>query len=342
MRKNKNERKKKEKESKMRKTKVLGVLGGIVAALSLSGMSFANGSADRLKGQIEAIGSSSLSVLGETILVSGTTKMENQAETHIPFSNLKVGDTVKVEGGHQSDGSILATKIELDEAEQEPQEVEIRASIDSIGSGSLVVSGMTVIAGSTTAIMGNDNQPIGFDDLHAGQMVQVEGALQGDGSILASKIKLEDSGDDDSLRLRAEIEKLDDSSMGVLRHHVLIDSSTELRGKRNEPISFADLQLGAYTTVDGKAQPDGSVRAIRVEADVTPSKGGQELRGKISAKGSNFIKVRSTKFFVRASTKIEDAAGEPMAFSGLRVGMRVRVEYRKSGSTFIAKEINVL
>lgn len=326
----------------MRKTKVLGVMASLVAALSLASISFAHEPDDRLKGQIDAIGSSSLSVLGETILVSGATKVEDQNENHIPFSSLKVGDTVKVEGGRQSDGTILADKIELDEAELEPQEVEIRATIDSIGDSQLVVGGTTVIAGAGTAVLGNDNETIGFASLQVGQLVQVEGALQGDGSILASKIKLEDSGDDDSMRIRAEIEKLDDSSIGVLRHRALIDSSTDLRGRRNRPISFADLKLGVYASVEGEVQPDGSMRALRVEADVTPSKGGQELKGRISAKGSNFIKVGGRKFFVRATTKIEDAAGELMAFSGLRAGMNVRVEYRKSGSTFTAKEINVL
>ncbi len=329
-------------ESKMRKTNMLGVMASLVAALSLTSLSFAHGPEDRLKGQIDAIDSSSLSVLGELVLVNGMTKVEDQNENHIPFSSLKVGDTVKVEGARQADSTILADKIELDEVEQEPQEVEIRATIDSVGANSLVVRGTTVIAHTGTAVLGNDNETIGFASLMVGQLVQVEGALQGDGSILASKIKLEDTGDDDSLRIKAEIEKLDDSSISVLRHRALIDSSTDLRGRRNRPISFADLKLGVYASVEGEIQFDGSMRALRVEADVTPSKGGQELTGRIAAKGANFIKVGGRKFFVRATTKIEDAAGELMAFSGLRVGMNVRVEYRKSGSTFNAKEINVL
>jgi hypothetical protein len=52
-------------------------------------------------------------VAGRSVVVSGQTRILDHRNSVIPFSALKVGDTVEVEGTGQADGSVLAKKIKL-------------------------------------------------------------------------------------------------------------------------------------------------------------------------------------------------------------------------------------
>ena len=76
------------------------------------------------------------------------------------------------------------------------QEVEFRGSVQSITPPSLVVAGQAVRTDAATRIRRND-RAIGLTDLRIGELVEVEGNRQSDGSILARKIKVEDDQDDD-------------------------------------------------------------------------------------------------------------------------------------------------
>lgn len=324
----------------LRRAETSGLMVGLMLIV-FAGLLSAD-SSTQFKGTIESIGSSNLVVSGQTVLVDGSTEIEDGNESSIPFSSLKVGDTVKVEGESLADGSVMASKIEIEEQE-EKEEVEIKGTITSIGADSLVVGGTTVLTSTQTLVRGNDGESLDFSSLQVGQQVEVDGFMQNDGSVLATRIKIEEQEDDDIV-LNAPVEDLGTSTMTVLGRTVLIDSSTELRGRRNQPISLSDLKVGVQVKVEGMVLQDGSVRARKIQADVSPRSGqsSQVVTGNISAKGSNFIKVGNRRFTVRASTRIEDASGEPLALSTLTLGTRVRVEFRKSGKSFAATEIKVL
>ena len=66
------------------------------------------------RGRIQTIGNNSLTVDGRLVAVDGSTVVRRRGES-IPFSSLKVGDLVEVEGAPRSDGSILARKITLED-----------------------------------------------------------------------------------------------------------------------------------------------------------------------------------------------------------------------------------
>lgn len=56
----------------------------------------------------------------------------------------------------------------------------------------MMVADRTVVLGRGARILDRSNNPIGFDVLKVGDVVEVEGTLQADGSVLAEKIKLQD------------------------------------------------------------------------------------------------------------------------------------------------------
>jgi hypothetical protein len=73
-------------------------------------------------------------------------------------------------------------------------EASVRGRIESISAPDLMVAGRRVITNGNTAFR-NGKTGIGFSDLQVGQTVEVEGTPSGD-AIVASKVKIEDAGDD--------------------------------------------------------------------------------------------------------------------------------------------------
>ncbi|MBI4336893.1 MAG: hypothetical protein HY683_03585, partial [Chloroflexi bacterium] len=122
---------------------------------------------------------------GKTFKVDGTTMLDN---------GLGVGVVARVEFIAQADGSMLATEIETDAADDAmaPGAVEVgedagfSGTIESMGDGSVVIGGKTFKVDGTTML---DN------GLGVGVVVRVEFIAQADGSMLATEIETGVSGD---------------------------------------------------------------------------------------------------------------------------------------------------
>lgn len=108
----------------------------------------------------------------------------------LQISGLTPGQTLEV--SVQLSGNQAHLGNEGDDDDQ--GDVEFSGHIDSLGSSSLMVDGRTVNVDSSTRIKDGDKD-VTFATLTVGMVVEVEGAAQPGGSVLASKIKVE-SGDD--------------------------------------------------------------------------------------------------------------------------------------------------
>lgn len=67
-----------------------------------------------LKGRIESISPTSLQVAGKTVRTDASTRIERD-DRRIALTDLRVGERVEVKGVRQSDGSILARRIEVED-----------------------------------------------------------------------------------------------------------------------------------------------------------------------------------------------------------------------------------
>jgi hypothetical protein len=105
------------------------------------------------------------------------------------------GDVVEVEGTLQEDSSIVACKVSFEPPELE--ETEVSGTIDSIDTTAqtfvlVTDSGNVTIATDSNTLIREHGALKTFADLAVQMQVEVEGVLQNDGSILASKISIED------------------------------------------------------------------------------------------------------------------------------------------------------
>jgi hypothetical protein len=127
-----------------------------------------------------------------TVKVTANTKYEDAAKS---FADLNVGMWADVSGATQSDGSFLASKVEIsggndgdnDEDDQQ-QESGIVGSIVTVGATSFTVKGeqttVTVTILNTTTFIGVK----GIAELKAGMHVGVIGAKQANNSITAQRV----------------------------------------------------------------------------------------------------------------------------------------------------------
>ncbi|WP_376788529.1 DUF5666 domain-containing protein [Thermoflexus sp.] len=150
------------------------------------------------KGVVEAVLPNGYRIAGRTVVVTATTRIEGP---------IGVGVWVEVKGVLQSDGTILAFQIHGEE--EKLQEVEFKGVVEEILPDGYRIAGRTVRVDGNTRIDG----PITL-----GAWVEVKGVLQGDGSIRALRIQLEDRSEKDSGK-RDEGKKGDDGGKQDEDHH---------------------------------------------------------------------------------------------------------------------------
>ncbi|MGQ0601571.1 MAG: DUF5666 domain-containing protein [Anaerolineales bacterium] len=205
------------------------------------------------------------------------------AQTEIK-GNPQVGDTVKVHGAPQSDGSVIAREIEVVLASSTTTPVPGTVTPAPTGSATPIPSSTVVVTpnakieffGTVTAINGAEWAVSGFRVLvtaqteiegnpQVGSTVKVEGRLQADGSVLAREIKaLLPANATPTPIIGNEVEfsgtltAINGNAYIVNGITVLITANTEVKDA---------LQIGDFVKVHGTAQADGTLIAREIEKD---------------------------------------------------------------------------
>ena len=120
---------------------------------------------------------------GRTFRTNSSTEFKGGA-----CSAIANGDTVEAEGMLQTDGSVLAKKVEIEDDDDDANEWEARGAISGLTGTcpaiTFTLSGKTVRATSSTRF-----ESITCSAIANGTALKVEGALQTDGSVVAKKIR---------------------------------------------------------------------------------------------------------------------------------------------------------
>ncbi|NIR63832.1 MAG: hypothetical protein GWN00_02365, partial [Aliifodinibius sp.] len=248
-------------------------------------------------------------------------------------SDLMVGHYVEVEAELQSNGTYLADQIELED------DIEVEGVIQDIGSDSLIVMGVIFFVDANTEIRDSHGNPISFSDLQVGDFVEVEADLQPDGTYLATRIELEDDGEE--IEVEGHIEAIGADSVVVNSIVFFVDSSTVILDDDNNPISFSDLEVGDEVEITAILRPDGTYLATRIKLE-DDELGEIEVEGHIEAIGADSVVVNSIVFFVNSSTVILDDDNNPISLSDLGVGDEVEITaILRPDGTYLATRIKL-
>jgi len=282
-----------------------------------------------LFGFIEAVSQTSITVSGVTFAIDDNTVIVGSHRQPLTVDDLSVGQRVEVEGATQTDGTLLATKIEVKLMLKE--QVEVTGVIEVIGADNIVVLGATFYIDSNTLILDDHRQTITLADLAVGQTVKVKAAPQTDGKLLAVRIVVEDFR-----TLQAgvigEIESIDtaNQTLTVLGLTFKVTAETKIVGAHRTLLSFADLQVGMRVGVRGVQQEDGSLLAIRIMV-VPVAQAAMEIEGVITNldQANMTLEVLGIVVKVDANTVILIEHDRLGTFADLAVGQRVEVKAKK-------------
>jgi hypothetical protein len=241
---------------------------------------------DEIHGVVESLPASGLIgdwvVSGRVVHVSASTSIEQE------HGAVAVGASVEVHGVPQSDGSLDATRIEVNPTggnggggSPNGGHAKFFGTVESLPSSGLVglwmVSSRAVHVTSSTVVEREHNvTPV------VGSYVEVEGSQLQDGSIQASKVEVKtgSGGNDDNggstpgsgssssggyAEIRATVDALPANGMvgewTVGGRTVFVTEATRIKQKRNRPIA-----AGSTVEVRGNQRADGSIDANRIEA----------------------------------------------------------------------------
>ncbi len=292
----------------------------------------------RVRGIIEALGQDSLVVNGIDFFIDEKTEFRDDLGNRLTFADFQIGDPVEVRAVQRPGSTLLATRVKLRNNEQ--NEIEFTAPIDTLFSSSLIVGGITFDTDDNTVILNDNNQPITLDDLQIGMIVEIRGLRKVDGHILATHIKIEDFFQDE-LEVKGTIDSLGIDYLAVLGHIFFVNENTIVLDNNNSPISFPDLSIGLLVEVRANRLADGSLLATRIKLEDTENDE-LEITGVIDTLNTGFIRVEGIDFVTNENTLILDHANNPIAFSDLIAGLTVEIKAsRQPDDAFLAVRIKI-
>ena len=215
---------------------------------------------------------------GRTVHVDAATRFEQE------HGLATVGANVEVKGWLEADSSITAVKIEVKDnsggdsgggSGSGSVQDKFHGTVQQLPAGggligAWIVSGRTVNVSNSTRIDQEHGQPV------AGAYVEVEGLLQADNSVNATKIDVQDSpegGDnhDSNTKFYGTVNSFPAGFVGtwdIGGRIVTTTATTEINQEHGA------VAVDAYVEVEGTLQADGSVAATKIEVKSGPGTGG--------------------------------------------------------------------
>ena len=293
-----------------------------------------------VEGPITAIDvdNNQFTVLNQTITIGDQTVFDDDIAGKA-ITGLAVDDVVEITGAFSSSGTVLATRVELDDDNDESKLVGTISDLD--------VSGRSfTINGQLVSYAGADLDDIPGGSLSDGDLVKVEGTLNAD-TLEASEVEgfddlFEGIDDDDDVEINGPITRFSSATdFDVNGVPVTTDSGTEY-----EDGSADQLALGVVVEVEGEWR-NGKLLAEEIEFEeeetikingplgAVNATNASQNQGTITLFGVTLTTTESTYFEDDSDLDVSD-----FGFDDLRVGDYVEIEgYVSAGNAFIVSSL---
>ncbi len=210
--------------------------------------------------------------------------------------------------------------------------------VTAVNPPNLTVAGRLVHTDTNTKIRRGDAS-IAVGDIKVGENAAVEGALQADGSVLATRIEVGAEGEEPPSFAVFEgvLNKIDGTHLTVGILPVLLQPQTAIfRGETQ--VDPSALEVGQHLLVMGIIDANQGILAARIRI-LVPDDGNAHFEGKVTAVGDHSLTVNDKTIAVDANTEF-GGAGDPKSLADLHVGDLVEVEVvTAADGSLLAKEI---
>lgn len=299
------------------------VVQGSIDTNTLTGTANSIAYADLLEGPISAITATSISAMGQTILVDGSTIYSGSDVTGL--SSLAIGEVIEVSGFFTATGNIYATYVERTGSSTH----EIKGTITAMNPANFNIGNLQVNWLNSTG-------------LAVGDFVQAEGMMVNDTTLAAVSVTSLSQDLAVADADEAEVEGLVTSActpsmpplatpctfqLGFVTVHV--EDSTQFDGGL-----LADIQAGVRIEVEGPLR-NNIINAVKIEF-----KDSVELVSNVSAKVTDTLTLEYSDkdVMVRYDPLVTELSGFA-TFGDIPVGSHLKVRARKAGAELIATRI---
>jgi hypothetical protein len=174
------------------------------------------------------------------------------------LSMLANGVRVEVYGREAENGDILATRIELDDMDDENDfDVEIKGVLEADAANGIIVINQQEIMFDASTIFSDGSAA----DLLQGTFVEVDAIVDENGLLFAYEIDIEDRDNDSSVDIEGVItEILDNNEIIVSGITIVLTNNTDF-----ENGNIDRLEVGVYVEVDGRFNEEQKLVAEEVE-----------------------------------------------------------------------------
>ncbi|MEO1116554.1 MAG: DUF5666 domain-containing protein [Pseudomonadota bacterium] len=294
-----------------------------------------NGSADEviyddaLEGPISAIdvGAGTITVLGQTVIIDSGTSFDDDFAVN-GIEGLQVNDVVEISGFVSSDGSIIATRIERDD---DNDEFERKGIVESLDTSALTFSLGNLVVDYSAAVL--EDFPGG--EIADGNLVEAEGTLDANdpNRLIASKVEFEDPlGEfdaEDDVELEGLVTRFVSSTdFDVNGISVTTDGDTEF-----ENGSAADIALDVRIEVEGEVTAGGVLLADEIDFRLDEDTSIDATVDAVDA-AAGTLTVLGISITTDALTRFEDQSSltddMPLNLSDINVGDYLEIEGAES------------
>lgn len=254
------------------------------------------------------------------------------------------GDIVEAQGTTLlADGALKATKVQKEDGQfngRNGDEGELEGLVTRfVSATNLDIAGQPVTTSASTVFVGGTAADLTLD-----VMVEVEGVLDANGTLVASKVVLKG---EPSVRLKGLVDAVDSTAgtLRVLGLTVVVDANTRTEDQQTDDHFFnlADVRVGDWVEVGGYPDPSGTGKLIATKLERDDPEGETELRGPADQLTAPTFKILGVTVETTPDTRFEDGGSAISAtdFFTRAVGKVVDVEGNWSAPSLIASRAEI-
>lgn len=256
------------------------------------------------------------------------------------------GDLVEAKGDSvDASGTLIASEVEYEEEldDRDLGDDGDDAEIEGYVTGFRSSSDFDVIGIRVRTTAATEYERGTPDQVALNVRLEVEGELQDDGSILASKVEFEPEG---RLEASAEVEATDvgSSTLTVLGIEILVEPGTSFDDELldQQVFGLGDLRVGDWVEIRGFEDDQGRFVAQQVERDEAEDE--VELRGTAEAVNAPTFSILGVAITTNPNTEFEDESEIPIpaqTFFDTASGKLVEVDGTWDGAVLTADQASL-
>ncbi|MCC7478287.1 carboxypeptidase regulatory-like domain-containing protein [bacterium] len=304
----------------------------------------------KLRGDIEAISNTSITVAGVTFSINAATRFWVKNDRNAGSGQFNIGDEVQITslpaGQGQRVALIIKLKHDSDNPGQNDTEILLSGELEALSASSLSIAGLELDLSGRTRFYLQSGARARFEDFSVGDFVEITAIKLRNDSWLALRIQAAEQGTqpDGTLRVEGSLSSISSAQASLDGLLFRLNAQTQFLLEGGASGSLGDFEAGQQVAFLAELQ-GGVWTVLRLstdtEADFGSGGGGtRTVSGSIQALSSSSVSINGESFSLNSATQLK-IAGQSAGLTDFFVGANVTLSAVQSGSAWLATSMSI-